>query len=34
MSDKYDQPMFKQEDGKIILLEEKHLKKMIEDMIK
>ena len=34
MSDEYEQPMFKQEDGKIVPLEEKHLKKMLEDMIK
>ena len=34
MSKEYDQPMFKNEDGSIVPLEEKHLKKMLEDMIK
>lgn len=34
MSKEYDQPMFKKEDGSIVPLEEKYLKKMIEEMIK
>ena len=33
-SEAYDCPMLKEADGSIVPLEEKHIKKMLEDMIK
>lgn len=33
MSDEYDQPMFKQEDGKIVPLTQEHIKKIIQNIV-